>query len=241
MKDSTFTTGQISQLHEIERARVRAGLPGLRQDLQDLIRRSAVVADPKPKILGDTHYPEDYIRHDQAKVSWGKGWGKELGFRTFEDYLATIPEVPPELVDDDPRFPLLVLVDARLGIKKSCELLGIQNTFDDAYSIASDGSAAEPSVYWMRSQEGRRYVGQSMESCRAQFEEDEIGVTLQEGVMMVAQNQWGLFGWRMDCPGSVCAESRNLFSSIDWIHGEYYVVFLPDAEIPAGGTASRRV
>jgi len=39
MRDSTFTIDQIAKLREIERARMRRGEPGLREELQTLISR----------------------------------------------------------------------------------------------------------------------------------------------------------------------------------------------------------
>lgn len=38
MSDSTFTTGQLAKLHEVEVARLKRGLPGLREPLQAFIR-----------------------------------------------------------------------------------------------------------------------------------------------------------------------------------------------------------
>ena len=41
----------------------------------------------------------DDARTIQAKVLWDAGFGKELWYKTFEEYLATIPEIP-EWPDD---------------------------------------------------------------------------------------------------------------------------------------------
>ncbi|MCI0479515.1 hypothetical protein L0Y59_03140, partial [Candidatus Uhrbacteria bacterium] len=94
-----ISTGQIRELLDIDRAR-----GGIGPEFQELISRLT---------SGGVGMKNDDPRAVQAKVLWDKGFGRESGCRSFQDYLATIPEIPPELVDDDPRFPLLVLVDDR--------------------------------------------------------------------------------------------------------------------------------
>ena len=52
------------------------------------------------------------------------GVGRELGYDKFEDYLKDIPTIPDGLTKD-PGFPILVLEDPRISLRKLCELVGI--------------------------------------------------------------------------------------------------------------------
>lgn len=201
-----LTTRQIKQLIEID----NAGF-GIRADVSELIRRLT---------SGGVGIKSDDPRVVQAKFLWDKGWGRELGFDSFDAYLATVPEVPEDLRADDERFPLLVLVDARLGLVKIYELLGVE--YDGGDQIFEDfdpTKAKTEKVYWIRAQDGRQNNGKSVGSCRNQFADasDEVGLTAYEGLALFAQNPKGLKGRAMNLPGSVNRGNRANSACLNWL------------------------
>lgn len=219
MEDSTFTIDQVGKLREIERARLKRDEPGLRSDLQALIMRLQ---------SGGVGPQSDDPRVVQAKRLYDKGFGlREGGFPphgnwpTFDAYLATIPEIPEELKANDKRFPELVLVDTRIGIVKTCELLcvdfdGNDQTFEDF----DPNKAKTDKVYWIRAQDGRKNNGKSIKTCRKQFTDagDELGLTDHEGLALFAQNPEGLRGRAMDLPSSVGHEGRGSAACLSWFY-----------------------
>ncbi len=172
MKDSTFTIDQITALREIERARMRSGLPGLRQDIQVLISRlTSGGVGPKAEV------PER-VRH--AKQLWDCGWGSELGYESFDDYLLTIPEIPEFPASYSVRFPLLVLVDARPGLDGVCRILYVEVPHAREGAITVSHSFRESRLYWMRAQDN------SADAARA-LNEDELCLTACEGLALCVQ------------------------------------------------------
>jgi hypothetical protein len=233
MKDSTFEIDQIAKLREIERARMRRGEPGLREELQSLILRLQ---------SGGVGPKSDDPRVVQAKRLWDKGFGKELGFDSFDAYLATIPEVPEVLKVHDELFPELVLVDARVGITKSCELLGIDYEGDDDTFVDYDLQKVRcEKTYWVRLQDGERNRGNSVHTSRSGFIEGEIGLTVHEGLAFFAQNDATFVDRGMDLVGSVCRGNRHHAAYLSSFYGPKLLVNSGGRGDPLYGASSRRV
>ena len=230
MKNSTFTVDQIIKLREIEKARVKNGEPGFRQEIQALITRLT---------SGGVGIKTDDLREAQAKCLWDKGFGEK--FDSFESFLSTIPEIPEKLKSDDQRFPLLVLVDARLGVTKSCGLAGLKyagnnQTFEDF----DPKKARTEQVYWMRARDGRKNLGKTIKTCRENFSQNEIGLTALEGVALYLQNPKVINGHCLDLPGSVPRGGRGTVAGLGyWDDGPGLRWYSGAVADPHYGSASR--
>lgn len=211
MEDSTFTIDQIGKLREIERARMKHGGFGLRSDLQALIMRLQ---------SGGVGPKSDDPREIQAKRLWDKGFGREQGFDSFDAYLATIPEIPEAYMAPDDRFPELVLVDARLGLEKTCELLGVDFDYEDqSFEDFDPKKARTDKVYWIRAKNSEKIRRKSVCVRSVQFTNAgcELGLTAHEGVALLAQNPEGFRGCAMDLPGSVMRDDRMSVAFLHWV------------------------
>lgn len=223
MKDSTFTVDQIGELRLIEKARIKKGEPGLRTELQALITRLKT-NDP---------------REAQAKRLYDKGLFADV--QSFADFLATIPEISGALKADNDRFPELVLVDMRLPISKICELLGIEFLGnDDSYADFDPKTAKTDKIYWIRAQDGRKNKGKTVRACRWSFTEDEVGLSVYEGLALFVQNLKGLKGRAIDLPGSGLRGLRGNAAYLNWFHERPRLYWYRDGDENAPyGSASR--
>lgn len=193
-----MTLGQLDQLREIDRAS-----DGIGDEIQELIRRLT---------SGGVAGKSDDPRVVQAKRFWDIGVGRELGKMSFEEYLKDIPEIPEELAKADKEFPILVLVEPRVGLKRLCDLGGITFDGDDQTFVANDEKQAEfAKPTWIRIQDGRKNRNKTVDACRSGFHEAERGLTALQGVSaylqhknIVQENEHV-----MDLPGSVRREHRD--------------------------------
>jgi len=213
---STFTTEQVRQLRQIEHAHVKTRGRGLHAEIQDLVIR----ASQQSRIVEGHfdswgHYVQtvDYnrIRVSQALDLWHEGWGRELGFGTFDEYLQTIPEVPAELLGEGGRYAYLTLVDARLSLSKACGLLHVvlDKCDDDSFVPFDPSVSSGAAAYWIRAYAPRCGDTRSVQERRASFEADETGLSVHEGLALVSGLGWGRFReYGMYLLGSVLRAAR---------------------------------
>lgn len=205
MKDSTFTVDQIGDLRLIEKSRTKKGEPGLRTELQALITRLK---------SGGVGIKTDESREAQARLLHNWGFG---GKSSFVKYLSSVPEIPEALKADNDRFPELVLVDTRLPISKICKLLGIEFPGIAENCVDLDPKTVKTNtVYWIRAQDGRKNRGKSVRTCRESFAEDEVGLSVYEGLALFIQNPMALKGRCMGLPGSVISGSASSSPCLYW-------------------------
>jgi len=155
----------------------------------------------------------DDVRETQAKRYWVLGVGTPLRYRSFGQYLANIPEIPEALKADDASFPILVLVEPRIGLKRLCDLGGIEFDADDKSIVGYDDRHAEfAQPTWFRMQDGRKNRNRSVSDCRNAFAEQERGLTALQGVCAYLQHPTVVSEWAkdgahvMDLPGSIPRE-----------------------------------
>lgn len=227
MSSGTFTTGQIARLHQIEQARLRGGGRGVHDEVQELIRRlesggvSPGTQPPRGKRhgKGKDRSTRDPRILEQAKRLWDKGWAtKILGedaqprYRTFPEYLASIPEIPTFPAGYDERFPHLVLVDRRIQVVEACQMLGVSFDGDSDTFVPHDPThSVKRLVYWIRVQDGKLHRNHKPSVCRTEFAAhgDEFGLEAHEGLALYAQSPNLLeIDTAMDLPGSVHADLR---------------------------------
>ena len=229
-----MTVKQVNRLTAIDLAG-----KGVGQEVQELIRRleSGGVAgsstSKKKAVQGKG--PDADLRTQQAKLLWDKRFGKTLGYNMFEAYLETIPE-PPERPTDLPDYlDKLILVDARIactkdedgksfkfgGLVKVCELLGvIFNGNNSTFEPHTPEHVREEDVYWMWCQDGKRNLGKNVQTCRKEFEKNEIGLDAMQGLALFAQNRKVLQDHYVDLPSSVHCGSRGYFAYLGlWLGG----------------------
>jgi hypothetical protein len=156
------------------------------------------------------------IRTAQAKRYWELKVGREIGYKRFEDYFASIPEVPEELHADDASFPLLVLIETRISLKRICEFDNIAFNGDDKTFVAHDRRHAEfKQPTWIRIQDGRKNRNRAVSECRKTFTKQELGLTALQGVCVYLQHPTVVSEYTkdgahvMDLSGSVHRESRG--------------------------------
>lgn len=167
----------IAELIQTDHARQARGLSGLGADV-----RAVIDASVDGGSILDTADP----RFVQARNLWDAGWGKELGYQTFADYLASVPSAPLELTEVDAQFPYLILVDARVSVVAACQLLGIAPKGNDA-TPRMKHLHEKGDVYWMRCQQGLRYTTMSVAEAERNFASGEIGLTAVEGIALAVQ------------------------------------------------------
>jgi len=175
-----FTVDHVAQLQEIQKARLRRNQPGIGPMVEELIRRLT-----DGGVAGNTKG----IRVAQAKRYWDLGVGREFCFASFSDYLGLIPEVPEPLNCVDAAFPILLLVEPRLGLKELCDLAGVGFDGNNRTFVAYDRHHYEFSVpTWIRVQDGWHYRNRAVRDCRKSFGQGEVGLTALQGVCLYVQH-----------------------------------------------------
>jgi len=94
------------------------------------------------------------VRNVQARKLWDLGLGKELGFGSFEEYLATIPIIKPSMGDPEK----LMLVDRRVSLERVCEILGVAIKETLRQSITATEVSSRRKMYWLSVQQEKSCV-----------------------------------------------------------------------------------
>lgn len=175
--------------------------------------------------------PLDFSFKDQRSAQAWKlyyaGWGAELDYGSFKDYLATVPPVPDWPAKWKKTFDRTVLVDARLPLRRMCELCGIDYLGDDDTWVDFIPEKARQGVYWMNCQAGDKKRGQNVRDCRKAFASFETGLSAVEGIALFLQERSILEDYFLVLPGSVLRR-RGLVAflrrgekgpGLDWIPG----------------------
>ncbi|MBI4256538.1 hypothetical protein HY626_00600, partial [Candidatus Uhrbacteria bacterium] len=144
---SLFDLAHVAKLYEIQRARLSAGQEGIGDEVSKLIRRLEMGGVNQWRI--------------QAKRLWDRGLGRDSAVKAknFKAYLAGIPQIPANLLAEDPDFHLLSLCDPRPGLLQSCKLLGIKYEelgYTDEDAVPFDDRFVTPTTpFWFRHDDGR--------------------------------------------------------------------------------------
>ncbi|MBI4450161.1 hypothetical protein HY634_03820 [Candidatus Uhrbacteria bacterium] len=132
----------------------------------------------------------------QAKRLWDKGWGAAIGIAEFQQYIATIPEIPADLIPEHVDFPDLVLEDLRpfaipsrpFDLVKACRILGVLYEGDDrSFEDPDPSRALRDPVRWVRMHDGRRNRNRKAVDCRATFDAHGVGASVCDGLFLYAQ------------------------------------------------------
>jgi hypothetical protein len=243
--EATVTTGQVREIIALRRAgaAIETALCGLVEELGENPMRNGDLADAIGQVLacekshgalgariqeiiarltsGGIEGKTDDVRVQQAKRLWDKGMGRtrfgsKADYKSFEGYLATIPEIPAGLLPHDPEFPLLVLVDPRLGLAKSCKRFNIKFEelgYSDADVASCDDRHATPSQpHWVRVHDGRKNHNRAPNDYRKDYTEDEVyAMTAMVAIHAFVQYPGIIEAGVhiLGCHGSVHAENRD--------------------------------
>lgn len=236
-----FDTGHIAQLHEIQRARLRRGEPGIGEEVEELIRRLT---------SGGVASVSDDLRIVRAKRLFDLGVGRELNLTRFENYLATIPGVPEALLREDRHFPHLILVEPRIGLTNLCALGNFVFSGDDKTFVPWNEAYANPtSPVWIRMRDGRKNRNRNPSACRTSFYLDEFGLTALEGVCsylevpsVVEEMEDNPNAFAMVLLGSVLGTDRKEMASLFVKSGQPMMYWhWEDGASPEWGSASKKV
>lgn len=186
----------------------------------------------------------------QAERYWDLSVGLELGFVNFKAYLKTIPKISEALFAADFRFPLLILVEPRIGLTKLCRLGNINFPGDDkTFVLWSDEPEYKnpTSPVWIRMQDGSRNRNYQLRGCRPSFMPDELGLTALEGVCSyiecpaIIKDIEEPDAHNMDLAGSVHRDYYDLASYLSIQRGRAYLLWRWSGQVgPMDGLASRR-
>ncbi len=129
----------------------------------------------------------------QAKRLWDLGFGRASEVSDFGAYLRDIPPIPKTLLADSDDFPLLCLADPRLGLSRSCSLLGIlfkELKLEDADVEPYDERHVTPmEPFWFRFTVPGKNMGRSSGDCRNEFiAQNQFPGTAMTGVMAFAHH-----------------------------------------------------
>jgi len=234
-----FDLGHVAQLHEIQKARLKNGEPGIGREVEVLIRRLT---------SGGVAGKSNDLRVIETKRFWDLGVGQELGFPSFEKYLATTLRIPPQVHLYDGSFTFLILVEPRLPLKMLCALGNVDFAGDDNTFQPWDARCMRlRRPYWIRMQDGRKNQNRTVEDCRRDFAKDELGLTALEGVSAyihhpeVVTDLTQRDGHAMDLPGSVRREEREDVARLSMSNGRAMLDSRWDGgALPDHGSASRR-
>lgn len=234
-----FGLSHIKQLTEIQDTRKRRGQRGIGSEVEELISRLT-----SGGVAGKT----DDVRTAQAKRLWDIRVGRELGFSSFDAYLATIPEIHEMIGMVDADYPLLVLVEPRLGLKRLCGLGNIDFSGDDRTFVEYDERHCEfEEPTWIRVQDGRNNRNRSVRDCRKSFAKRELGLTALQGVCAfilhpeVVTDTDRADGHVLDLSGSIRRGNRDGAACLRMWRGRAELVWVfGDHASPECGSASRR-
>lgn len=183
----------------------------------------------------------------QARRYFDLGYGRALGFPSFEVYLATVPEIPEHLVAYDPAFDILALVDPRLPRTVRCRLVSLRYKelgYDDGSWFPCDERHETTTMpFWIRAHDGRRNRSRRPSICLADCTGNVFGGVVDVGIALYT-HQSGIVvedEHVMRLPGSVLRDSREGHACLEKLNGEArLVVNFSDGANPKYGTVTFR-
>lgn len=213
MSDDGISVGQISQLHEIETASRRLGLPGLMQPFQDFIRvQHARIRDPRVRV---------------ASQIWRCGWGSaQSAYASLAEYLESVPTIPALPKGKQASIWQSFLVDPRISDVNACFFVGLTH-HDLPSPIPTFGPKRPDQPYWFFCDP--RKVGVIDGHGRdVRWRSHECGITLLEMCAMIAEI--GPPEKEVICLGSISREGNRRSVPVITGHGTIvHMLSLQDA------------
>lgn len=132
-----------------------------------------------------------------------------LGFRTLNQYLATIPPVSETLVHPREDLPLLTLLERRIGNTAACKIAGLKyGCFTDRALVHVDERHRLPmEPIWIRAHNGIPNINREPSVCLAECIGNRLAGIDSVGIAIYLVHEKGKH--TMDLPGSVHFGSRR--------------------------------
>ncbi|MDQ5952171.1 MAG: hypothetical protein QG626_298 [Patescibacteria group bacterium] len=177
-----LTTQLVAELISADQKNVAAGGLGLGGAVKKLIAGSTSI---KTSVVPSVELPDERTR--QAQVLWEKGIGTHLGYTDFSAYLASLPVMPAAFADAHSYFDKPVLVDARVSANALTQLLDVRVKSGSEHETLASLDVAV-SAYWMRVHLGDERKGSVAARVISSLREDEVGLTVGEGLALFVQH-----------------------------------------------------
>ena len=185
----------------------------------------------------------------QTQILWDLGFGEALGYSTIEAFREAVPDIPTFPSEYGKHFDKLILVcvlrdeDGRPDIKRMCELTGVGFDWGDNTSFIPyiEEDVPKQDIYWMRCQDGKCNLEKSVNACRKTFQSFEVGMSISEGLCLLAQDKDILQRRLIDLPGSVPRDDRDRVACLGLDDGGPCLCYSRwgSYESPGYGSASR--
>lgn len=188
-----ITTGLVAELIQADLSRRAEGKLGLGTDVR-LLLDAASADEPILQTAG--------ARFVQARVLWDKGFGTSLGFVSFKEYVASIPPVPVAFMQENEAYPYLILVDARVSVQEASAHLAVGIRGNEQTAALKELSE-KGEVYWVRVNDGEKLRGQSVKEAEASFGLSAAGLSMVEGLALLAQQPETVNGRYLDLTRSL--------------------------------------
>lgn len=149
-------------------------------------------------------------RFAPARALWLSGWGRSR-FRTFGDYVNTVPPVPT-VRSGEASLCRTLLVDTAVSLMQACQLLGIAFVGDDGVFVDMVHEGSVRDVRWAWWSPCALYTRQAYGSRLDGFplQQRVVPLTAFEGVCLLAQERTALNdGGMLICAASwMCGSPR---------------------------------
>lgn len=137
-------------------------------------------------------------------------FAKELGFKTKEEYITTLPKFEPQPDNWKGRFDIPAIVETRIPVKRMLELAGIGVYFDpDSIKDWENGkfkTPDKPYTVWLN--DGSSNLNKSVDQVRKSLKADERGANIYEVIALYLRDPKILNHHYLDVPGSQVGSDR---------------------------------
>lgn len=154
-------------------------------------------------------YPELSLEQEwqrQAQRFIDLGFHTELGFKTPEEYTATLPKFEAQPKEWKGRLDTPVIVETRVTPERQAKLAGLQyflgglNKADWNQKLKDYTSPEPPYAAWL--DDGRNHMNKSVKEVRENLKADELAGTEFDGIALYVSNPKILEHHFMDLPGT---------------------------------------
>lgn len=186
------------------------------------IEEQAAKTPETVKIYPEISLEEEWNRQAQ---NLARLFAKELKFKTFEEYIATLPKFEPQPKSFEGRLDTPVLVETRISIERQCGLAGIQYASDGLRKIAWNEKLRGytppqvPYATWL--EDGRNNLNKKPKDVRKNLKkEDELGGTELDGIALLISNPKILEDHNLDLPGTSVEFESDVVACLDLWGGQ---------------------
>lgn len=153
-------------------------------------------------------YPEISLEEEWQRQAekLARLFAQELGFKTLDEYMVTLPKFEPQPKEYRGRLDTPVIVETRISPARQCQLAGIRYFLDGLDKNDWNGdpgryrSPEAPYATWL--EDGRNNLGEKPEDVRKKLKDDERCGTELDGIALCISNPKILEHHFLDLPGT---------------------------------------